>query len=627
MTNDLTCTAIDNPVTFPANATLTVTVLVTPTAAGSLVNPRTPGVCAADPNNNVSESNETNNGCADTVTVEKRTTATDVTCLPATVAINEGTLCVVTVDDIDTGTKSSPSGTVDFSRSGPGTGTFSSASCTLAPIDGDSSACQVGYRPTSGAGAHVIDADYQGSLVHKISSGSDTVTVHERTTSASLSCATPVSIDEASTCTITLTDTDAGQKSDPSGTVSFSSSNLTGGVFSNPGASCTLVSDGVATFTSSCTVDYTGDTAQIDTISATYDETQLGAPCLGQRHVPDHRREAHDRHRCHCLPATVAINEGTLCVVTVDDIDTGTKSSPSGTVDFSRTGPGTGTFSSASCTLAPTDGDRAPARSATGRPAAPAPTPSTADYQGSLVHKISSGSDTVTVHERTTSASLSCDTPVSIDEASTCTITLTDTDAGQKSDPSGTVSFSSNNRTGGVFSNPGASCTLVSDGVATFTSSCTVDYTGDTAQIDTISATYDETSSALHASTATRSDHRREAHHRHRCRPASRPRSPSTRARLCVVTVDDIDTGTKSSPRGTRRLQPERSGHGHLQLAPPAPWPRPTATQQRLPGRLPADQRRRRPRHRPPTTRAAWSTRSARAVTRSPSTSGRPRPA
>ena len=30
------------------------------------------------------------------------------------------------------------------------------------------SACQVGYRPTSGAGAHVVTGDYQGSPVHKI---------------------------------------------------------------------------------------------------------------------------------------------------------------------------------------------------------------------------------------------------------------------------------------------------------------------------------------------------------------------------------------------------------------------------------------------------------------------------
>ena len=337
---------------------------------------------------------------------------------------------MVTVDDIDTGTKSSPSGTVDFSRSGPGTGTFSSASCTLAPTDGDSSACQVGYRPTSGAGAHAIDADYQGSLVHKISSGSDTVTVHERTTSASLSCATPVSIDEASTCTITLTDTDAGQKSDPSGTVSFSSSNLTGGVFSNPGASCTLVSDGVATFTSSCTVDYTGDTAQIDTISATYDETSSALHASDSDTfliTVEKRTTATD---VTCLPATVAINEGTLCVVTVDDIDTGTKSSPSGTVDFSRSGPGTGTFSSASCTLAPTDGDSSACQVGYRPTSGAGAHVIDADYQGSLVHKISSGSDTVTVHERTTSASLSCPTNLAINESGTCTVQVDDTDLG-----------------------------------------------------------------------------------------------------------------------------------------------------------------------------------------------------
>src|SRR6185503_15181846 len=126
--------------------------------------------------------------------------------------------------DTDAGTKSDPSGSVDFSRSGAGTGTFSAASCTLVadanPLTFTSS-CSVTYTPTSGSGSHVVRGDYNeaSSTTHATSFGTDSILVTERSTSADLSCATPVAIGEPSTCTITITDTDSGLKSDPSGTV------------------------------------------------------------------------------------------------------------------------------------------------------------------------------------------------------------------------------------------------------------------------------------------------------------------------------------------------------------------------------------------------------------------------
>ena len=129
----------------------------------------------------------------------------------------------------------------------------------------------------------------------------------------------------------TVDDIDAGQKSDPSGTVSFSSSNATGGVFGSLGASCTLVPDlNPLTFTSSCTVAYTGDTAQTDTISATYDEASspLHASSSGTDTIVVTTRDT--QTTLTCVPSTVAINQGTVCTAVVDDIDGGTKSSPPG---------------------------------------------------------------------------------------------------------------------------------------------------------------------------------------------------------------------------------------------------------------------------------------------------------
>jgi LPXTG-site transpeptidase (sortase) family protein len=63
----LTCTA-SGPVTIASGGSFNVTVPVTPNAAGSLVNP-TGGTCAVDPNGNVTEGNEGNNACTNTVSV------------------------------------------------------------------------------------------------------------------------------------------------------------------------------------------------------------------------------------------------------------------------------------------------------------------------------------------------------------------------------------------------------------------------------------------------------------------------------------------------------------------------------------------------------------------------------
>lgn len=68
-TKVLTCTA-NGPVTIPTGGGFSIAVTTTPTTAGSLVNPVTPGgICRVDPGTIVTEIDETNNNCADTVTV------------------------------------------------------------------------------------------------------------------------------------------------------------------------------------------------------------------------------------------------------------------------------------------------------------------------------------------------------------------------------------------------------------------------------------------------------------------------------------------------------------------------------------------------------------------------------
>ncbi len=66
----LTCTATGGPVMLGATTgAFDVAFSVTPTTTGALTNPTSGGVCRADPDNVIVESNESNNDCADTVTV------------------------------------------------------------------------------------------------------------------------------------------------------------------------------------------------------------------------------------------------------------------------------------------------------------------------------------------------------------------------------------------------------------------------------------------------------------------------------------------------------------------------------------------------------------------------------
>src|SRR5439155_494902 len=164
-----------------------------------------------------------------TVLVTKRATRTSVSCTPTSVPVDAPTSCTATVSDIDVGTTSTPSGTVTFGSSS--SGSFSSTICTL----GASGTCSVTYTPAVvGTGAHLISADYSGDLKHAPSSGSTTVSVTKRSTSTTLGC-DALTVGVLATCTATVSDTDVGTKTTPTGTVSFSSTDATGVFVRMPG--------------------------------------------------------------------------------------------------------------------------------------------------------------------------------------------------------------------------------------------------------------------------------------------------------------------------------------------------------------------------------------------------------
>jgi uncharacterized repeat protein (TIGR01451 family) len=207
----------------------------------------------------------------DTANVIRRTTTTTVSCSPSMVVMNDVTTCTATVSDSDAGTKTAPSGTVAWTRSGPAgsTGTFGASSCPLTMVPSTTtSSCSVTYTPNSGAGVHTVTGTYSGSTSHFGSSGSAGVTAGLRSTSTTLSCnPVVVPIGTSMTCTATVTDTQAsGTKTSPLGTVSFNTDAPLTGTFTP--ASCTLVAG--PSPSSSCSVTYKSTIANVDNLNATY---------------------------------------------------------------------------------------------------------------------------------------------------------------------------------------------------------------------------------------------------------------------------------------------------------------------------------------------------------------------
>ena len=169
------------------------------------------------------------------------------------------------MDDTDGGARSNPSGTVTFSRSGAGAGSFDSTTCGLSPIasDPDSSRCSVTYTPTSGVGTHTVTGAYGGSSLHKTSSGNSGVAVNQRPTKLVYTGDTSGDYSDVVTLSAKLTDeTDSSSPVNLSGrTISFTigSQSTTASTDSNGVATTTLTLTQKATATYTVYTSYAGD--------------------------------------------------------------------------------------------------------------------------------------------------------------------------------------------------------------------------------------------------------------------------------------------------------------------------------------------------------------------------------
>jgi DNA-binding beta-propeller fold protein YncE len=113
------------------------------------------------------------------LTSPQHSTATSVSCSPATVVAGQPTTCTATVTDTAPSGQTTPTGTVSFESSGPGS--FSGgASCTLTG-SGASASCSLTYTPSTTPSTPVrsdtITAAYGGDSSHAASSGSTVVQV------------------------------------------------------------------------------------------------------------------------------------------------------------------------------------------------------------------------------------------------------------------------------------------------------------------------------------------------------------------------------------------------------------------------------------------------------------------
>jgi hypothetical protein len=318
-----------------------------------------------------------------TVTVAKRPTETTVVCDALTVGISAS--CTATVSDTGGGTKTTPTGTVDWSSTAGGA--FVTDPCPLAPTATVGVAsCTVSYTPAS-AGTAMVTATYSGDLTHAGSEGQTTVTVAKRPTETTVSC-DALTVGISASCTATVRDTGGGTKTTPTGTVDWSST--AGGMFvTDPCPLAPTATVGVA----SCTVSYTPASAGSATVTATYSGDLTHSDSEGQTTVTVAKRPTETSVSCD--PSSFEAGGSTNCTATVRDTGGGTKTTPTGMVDWSSDGPGT--FAPDPCVLTPTATVGVASCTVAFSSTTAAEHTITATYGGDPIHDGSTGTTSVTV--------------------------------------------------------------------------------------------------------------------------------------------------------------------------------------------------------------------------------------
>src|SRR5207249_6350864 len=249
-------------------------------------------------------------------------TTTAVSCVPASVTVNSGSVCTATVTDTSATGATTPTGSVSFTTDG--TGTFSpGTSCNLSAGAAGTASCAVTYTPTVvGTGTHSITGTFVPTSNHAASNGAFALTVSPpaaHPTSTVVGCVpVSVTVNSGSVCTATVTDTSATGATTPTGSVGFASDGT--GTFSLPGTSCSLSAG--AAGTASCAVTYTPTVVGTGThsITGTFVPTSNHAASNGVFALTVSPPAAHPTSTVvGCVPASVTVNSGSVCTATVTD--------------------------------------------------------------------------------------------------------------------------------------------------------------------------------------------------------------------------------------------------------------------------------------------------------------------
>jgi len=393
------------------------------------------------------------------------TTISTLACAPTSLNAGQQTECTATVVDI-AGAASAPGGSVSFLSGGPGP--FDPASCTLASAGPDRAACSVRYTPTA-SGTPIVVAEYGGDPVHAASAAQRILTVGAelRPTNATIACEpSPLASGRPTTCTATVTDTSPSPGT-PTGTAEFEATGA--GAFA-PTPSCALAPAGPGA--ASCAVDFTPSAQGAQAITVGYGGDSSHSGDTGQTAIEVGSTAGGSTTALECEPAPVRSTKPATCTVTVADSEAPGGTSPTGDVAFEATG-GSGAFAPASsCTLSVAGPGTASCEVAY-TPTGEGSRVIAADYPGDGFHH-GSGDDvemTVGPPPNATSASVTCvPGDVTVERATTCTVTIRDTGTGPVA-PTGSVAFSSD--ADGTFDPAG--CQLTAG--AGDSSSCSVEFT------------------------------------------------------------------------------------------------------------------------------------------------------
>ena len=167
--------------------------------------------------------------------------------------------------------------TIEVQGTTPGTGFDVLTAFGAATLAGELHVITTGFTPVLGDEFTFVSAssrtgtfgtvEFTGATYNLSYASSSATLVAKRATTTDAACAPAApAVSQATTCTATITDIDAGPPSAPTGNVTFD--NVGTGTFDSGGA-CTLAS--VSATASSCSVDYTPTAAGAHEVNATYD--------------------------------------------------------------------------------------------------------------------------------------------------------------------------------------------------------------------------------------------------------------------------------------------------------------------------------------------------------------------